>query len=91
MTGQEGHTTLGDLVVRAALIEARRHRAAGATPDEAAARACCGAWAPFRRAVARRLRDEDGTGDPSCERRPERHPEPRSDTLSPRLVLVAAA
>jgi hypothetical protein len=52
MTGQEGHTTLGDLVVRAALIEARRHRAAGATPAEAAPGRRSGA--PLRAACATR-------------------------------------
>lgn len=54
---------LGDIVVRAALIEARRHVATGATPAEAADRVCRGAWSPYRLAVERRLRGGDGVGD----------------------------
>ena len=47
-----------DIIMRTALIDARRHIARGLPIDEAAHQACVGAWRPYRDLVARRLRDE---------------------------------
>ncbi len=49
---------LDEIIVRTALIEARRHVIRGLPSDEAVRLACLGAWWPYRHEVGRRLRDE---------------------------------
>lgn len=46
------------IVVRAALIDARKYLASGAPPAAAAKLASVGAWAPYRGLVEERLRAE---------------------------------
>ena len=53
-------TPLDEIVVKAALIDARRHCARGQTPAAAAQMACRGAWAPYRTFVEDQLRAEQG-------------------------------
>lgn len=53
-------STLDEIVVRTALIDARKFLARGRSFEEAARLACVGAWRPFVDKVAQRLRDESG-------------------------------
>jgi len=49
---------LDQAIVRVAVANARRHVSQGSSPVEAAERATPGAWAEYRPAVLKRLREE---------------------------------
>ena len=52
---------LDEMVMRTALIDARRYVARGLSIDEAVQRSCTGAWSSCCAKVAQRLRDECAT------------------------------
>ena len=47
-----------DIILRTALIDARRYVARGMSVEDAARLSCSGAWQPYRTAVESRLRTE---------------------------------
>jgi hypothetical protein len=49
---------LDEIVVRTALIDARRYHAYGLDTNDAAQLACLGGWRGYREAVARQLSEE---------------------------------